>query len=91
MIVKILTRSVIALLLLLVLLISIGVISSKLSLDRNFIHSNDTQALPVYTPEIAATSSPSIVRIHANGYDFRARIAGTGENYWTPTKLLNSH
>jgi pimeloyl-ACP methyl ester carboxylesterase len=67
---------------LLLVVIVIGVIGSTVSLDRTFTHTNNTNALPLFS----ATSSAELVRIEAGGFEFRARIAGNNPN--RPTVIL---
>ena len=43
-----------------------------MSLDRDFKHTKNTATLPLFSSEI----STGMVRINANGFEFRARIAG---------------
>lgn len=47
-------------------------IGSSMSLDRDYTHTKKTSALPL----LSADSATGIVRIKANGYEFRARVAG---------------
>lgn len=53
----------------------IAAISSSLSLDREFTHSRTTEALALYSSNLVFDSSTQLVRIEANGFEFRARIA----------------
>ena len=47
-------------------------IGSRLSMDTDYTHTRETRALPEFSPQ-----SPSgLVRITANGFEFRARVAG---------------
>ncbi len=57
----------------LVVVIAILGISSSISLDRDYVHTKITKTLPLLSSETA----DSLVRIKANGFEFRARIEGT--------------
>ncbi|MFT6432314.1 MAG: pimeloyl-ACP methyl ester carboxylesterase [Candidatus Azotimanducaceae bacterium] len=48
-------------------------IGSWISLDRDYSYTQDVELLPDYAD---FTGSSGIVRIEANGYEFRARVAG---------------
>ena len=72
MIKKILSWAVIIVLGLVVSIIAIVGIGSSMSLDRDFKHTKNTATLPLFSSEI----STGMVRINANGFEFRARIAG---------------
>jgi pimeloyl-ACP methyl ester carboxylesterase len=65
-------RIVYAVLLLLVLAVAIPVLGSLAALDWSRSHSGATAALPVFGPDVDA----GLVRIPANGLEFRARVAG---------------
>ena len=71
---------------LLVGVIAIAGIGSSLSLARDYTHTRNTQALPLFSSELATGISTGIVRIAANGYEFRARIAGNDQD--GPTVIL---
>jgi pimeloyl-ACP methyl ester carboxylesterase len=49
-------------------------IAAAINLDRTYSHTAATAQLPLFT----ADSARSLVRIAANGFEFRARIAGFG-------------
>ena len=61
---------------LLVSVIAIASIGSSLSLDRDYTHTRLTDALPLLSAELGRGNASSIVRIEANGYEFRTRVAG---------------
>ncbi|MBT4519738.1 MAG: alpha/beta hydrolase [Halieaceae bacterium] len=61
--------SLVGLVLGLLLLLGLG---SSLSLDRGYHHSSESRALPLFPRD----SRTSLVRVAANGFEFRARIAG---------------
>lgn len=77
-----------------VVVLTIVGIGSSLSLDRDYNHTNETAALPLFSGEFASSSvassspssAPALVRIQANGFEFRARIAGSGGD--APTVIL---
>jgi len=77
---------------LLIAIIAIAGIGSSLSLDRDYTHTNNTAALPLLSSELSSSSSaPALVRISANGFEFRARVAGTrvaGSSGDAPTVIL---
>ncbi len=66
---KFVAYSVLGLVLLVVLIAAIG---SYFSLDRSFSHTTDSADLP----QFASSLSTGLVQLDANGYTFRARIAG---------------
>ena len=77
MVIKILKWLGITVAVLLIVVIAIAGIGSSLSLDRDYTHTNNTAALPLLSNELSSLSSaPVLVRISANGYEFRARVAG---------------
>jgi pimeloyl-ACP methyl ester carboxylesterase len=82
MIKKILKRFTISVVVLLLTIIAIVGISSSLSLDRNYLHTKGTEALPLWSSE----STDGLVRISANGFEFRTRIAGDTPD--APTVIL---
>ena len=66
--------------LILIAILVIGLVTlletgSRLSVDRDYSHSQNTEALP----EFSSQTQSGLVRIAANGYEFRARIAGFGQ------------
>ena len=66
---------------LLIAVIAIAGIGSSLSLDRDYTHTNNTAALPLLSSELSSSSStPALVRISANGFEFRARVAGSSDD-----------
>ncbi len=72
---------------LLIVVIAIAGIGSSLSLDRDYTHTNNTAALPLLSNELSSSSSaPALVRIRANGFEFRARVAGSSDD--GPTVIL---
>ena len=68
-IVKWLVLTVIVLVLGIITVVGVG---SAMSLDRDYTHTTKTEALPFLSDEVPN----GIVRIKANGYEFRARVAG---------------
>jgi len=57
----------------LVLGLALGLdISARMSLDYNYGHSQETSSLPI----LGVDAGTGLVRIRANGYQFRARVAG---------------
>jgi len=81
-IVKIFKWVITAVILLLLIVGVIGATGSSLSLDRDFIYTNTANTLPFFSSDI----STGLVRISANGYEFRARIAGIDQD--GPTIIL---
>ena len=79
---RILKWLVISVAVLLLAVIAIVGIGSSLSLDRDYTHTKNTAALPLFSTDVAA----GMVRINANGYQFRARIAGNTQD--APTVIL---
>ena len=71
---KIVSLSLLTLVLGILLVAGIG---SSLSLDRNFSHTLSSEELPLYS-EITTNSTIELVRIPANGFEFRARVADNG-------------
>jgi len=59
-------------------------IGARVSRDYDYQHTQDTQALPAFSPGTSA----SLVRITANGQEFRARIAGFDSNAQKPAVIL---
>ncbi len=57
---------------------------SQLSLDRDYTHTQETAALPAFTP----IGGSGLVTISANGHQFRARIAGFDGNDEKPAVML---
>jgi pimeloyl-ACP methyl ester carboxylesterase len=67
----------------------IGAISSTLSLDRDFNHTRNTEALPLYSNSSTLNEATQTVRVEANGYEFRTRIAnGRSSNLEQETIIL---
>lgn len=84
---KILKWLSITVLVLFIAVIAIAGIGSSLSLDRDYTHTKDTAALPLLSSELSSSSvAPALVRISANGYEFRARVAGSNGD--APTVIL---
>lgn len=52
----------------------IAAVSSTLSLDREFSHSSATKQLPLYSNSRVSASETRILRVEANGFEFRTRI-----------------
>lgn len=75
MIKKILKRTLIGVLALIVVLITAVSASAYLAMDRDYSHTNDTLALPLYS-DLSNDFTSGVVRIEANGFEYRARIAG---------------
>ena len=48
-------------------------IGSWISIDRDYSHTQEVESLPHYAD---FTGSSGIVQVEANGYEFRARVAG---------------
>jgi len=69
---KILKRIVVGIFVLVIAAVAMLWIGAASSLDRTYVHTAATAALPPFT----ASSSESLVRIQANGFEFRARIGG---------------
>lgn len=82
MILKILKWSVLTVIVLLLTVSVFAVISSSLSLDRDYTHTNNTDSLSL----LSSDTSSGIVRIDANGFEFRARVAGIDQD--GPTVIL---
>jgi pimeloyl-ACP methyl ester carboxylesterase len=72
--------SVVVLILATVLLFTIG---SQVSLDRDYQHTESTKTLPEFSPR-----SNGLVRISANGHEFRARVAGFDGSTEKPAVIL---
>lgn len=73
------------------LLVAVLFIGSKASLDTGFSHTQTAQSLPQYSAQLMTSTPPEIVQIAANGYAFRARIAGfesAGASDEKPTVIL---
>ena len=64
---------VVSLLLLLVVVLLIG---SKTSLDGSYSYTQQVETLPIFSGQSVDSATMELVRIAANGYEFRARIAG---------------
>lgn len=71
---------------LLVLILLGSYLSAYFSLDREFKHTQQTSQLPRYSQNIAADDAIELVRITANGFEFRTRIAGNEAS--RPTVIL---
>lgn len=56
---------------------------SQSSLDRDYRHTEATNILPEFSP-----NSSGLVRISANGYEFRARVAGFDGSVEKPAVIL---
>lgn len=63
----------------------IAAIGSYVSLDSNFTHSKQTAALPLFSQD-GSFIDEAILRIQANGYEFRARVSGNQPE--RPTVIL---
>lgn len=63
----------------------IAAIGSYASLDSNFTHSKQTAALPLFSQD-GSFIDEAILRIQANGYEFRARVSGNQPE--RPTVIL---
>ena len=66
----------IAIIVLFVGLVVILMAGSQMSLDRDYSHTREANALPVFSPR----SGSGLVAISANNHIFRARVAGFGGN-----------
>lgn len=82
MIKKILKWFSISITVLLVVIVAILGIGSSLSLDRNYLHTKATEALPL----LSSGTTDELVRIKANGFEFRTRTAGNTPG--APTVIL---
>lgn len=71
--------------LVLVMALTVG-LSSYLSLDSTFAHTNQSEALPAYS-ETALYPETTLVRIQANGLEFRARVSGAEDSLGTVIML----
>lgn len=80
MIKRILKTTVIGLVTLLLVVLLLAAVSSTLSLDRDFNHSRATEALDLYSNQLASNVATQIVRVEANGFEFRTRIANERRN-----------
>lgn len=69
-----------ALLALLILIPAALLIGSRLSLDGDYSHTTATAALPLLDTQLDRRVGPELVRIAANGYEFRARVRGNSAN-----------
>ena len=79
-------RILLLLLLSVILLVPVGfVISSQLSLDRDYGHARRSAALPLLTSD----TIEGLVRIPARGLEFRARVAGLDRVDGPPLLLLH--
>ena len=58
----------------------IGAVGSSLSLDRDFNHTRSTEQLPFYSNTYSTGEATGLVKIEANGFEFRARIANNRNN-----------
>jgi pimeloyl-ACP methyl ester carboxylesterase len=72
--VRLVKALIIVLIVIAVVLVAVLAGGSWLSLDRHFRHSAQTASLPL----LDANSHDGLVRIPANGFEFRARVAGLG-------------
>jgi pimeloyl-ACP methyl ester carboxylesterase len=76
MILKIIKWTFLAVVGLVFLLVVVVFIGSKAPLDDDYTHTREVESLRLYTGQPMASSATGIVRIAANGYQFRARVAG---------------
>ncbi|MEH6910457.1 MAG: alpha/beta hydrolase [Oceanicoccus sp.] len=58
------------------LLVGVLLIGSKASLDNNYSYTRQVETLAVFSGQAMDSATTGLVRIAANGYEFRARIAG---------------
>jgi len=72
--VRLIRSLIIVLIVIVVILMAVLALGSWLSLDRQYRHTVETAALPLLDP----TTLDGLVRIAANGFEFRARVAGLG-------------
>ncbi|MFT6092915.1 MAG: pimeloyl-ACP methyl ester carboxylesterase [Pseudohongiellaceae bacterium] len=70
---------------LILLVVLIAGIGSYLSLDANFSHSKQTANLPLFS-QASTFTDEEVLRIQANGFEFRARVAGNVSD--RPTVIL---
>ena len=70
---------------LILLLVLIAGIGSYLSLDSDFSHSKKTANLPLFS-QTSTFTDEEVLRIQANGFEFRARVAGNESD--RPTVIL---
>ena len=75
MLIKLLKKTGVALVGLTLLMTIIAGIGSYLSLDSGFSHTKQTDTLPLFTQNSPFIDNP-LLRIQANGFEFRARVAG---------------
>lgn len=68
----------------------VGAVGSSLSLDRDFSHSRSAEELPLFT-EVFSDSATQLVRIPANGLEFRARVADNGNNLENKETVILLH
>jgi pimeloyl-ACP methyl ester carboxylesterase len=70
---------------LILLVVLISGIGSYLSLDADFSHSKKTANLPLFS-QASTFTDEEVLRIEANGFEFRARVAGNESD--RPTVIL---
>ncbi len=75
--------TVVSLSLLLAVVLFIG---SKTSMDSDYSHTRQVGSLPEFSGQSMVSSGVEVVRISANGYEFRARIAGFESSVGTAKK-----
>ena len=81
---KVLKWSVVIVVLMVVGIPALAVMSSYLSLDHDYEHTAETEALPL----VRQAGAGGLVRIKANGYEFRARVANFNRPAAMPTVIL---
>lgn len=85
MLIKLLKNTALGLVGLILLVVLIAGIGSYLSLDSDFSHSKQTAALPLFSQNMTFTDD-ELLRVQANGFEFRARVAGNEPD--RPTVIL---
>lgn len=85
MLTKLLKNTALGLVALILLVVLIAGIGSYLSLDSDFGHSKQTAALPLFS-QSTTFADDELLRIQANGFEFRARVAGNEPD--RPTVIL---
>lgn len=85
MLIKLLKKIAFGLVGLILLVVFVAGIGSYLSLDSDFNHSKQTAALSLFSQNSTFTDD-ALLRIEANGFEFRARVAGNEPN--RPTVIL---
>jgi len=73
---KILKRVGISVAALALIIVAVAFFGSWLSLDRDYNHTNEASSLPMLSDE----TSTGIVQVPANGFNFRARVAGLDQD-----------